>query len=226
MNHHMDFLYSQGQFLMAEDLNHAELIAFNLRQLGPRDVVMVRKVLEENWEDEEQMVSNLLQFPFLIPDDIRIESLKRGFQDLDCPYYILSSAVGLQRLDISESGQMDYLKEELKKSCLHEIGMVAMRAFITLYPHLKYPNDAQFIVSILQRPRSTLFQNALTWLILNVKNKNEITELLNKSCLAVDTKLKAEGFIEDHSNARNNGVYAPTFLLNISCKEPCSLELQ
>ena len=190
---------------MAEDLNQAGLIAVNLRQLGPHDIVMVRKVLEENWEDEEQMVSNLLQFPFLIPEDIRIECLKRGFNDLECPYYILSSAVGLQRLNTTESEKLNELSVELKKACLHEIGMVAMRAFITLHPQLKFPEDTQFIADILKRPRSTLFQNALTWLMMQLKDRNEMIKILNETGIPMDVKLKAEKFIDDQLKDTNNG---------------------
>ena len=199
---------------MAEDVNQAGLIAFNLKQLGPHDVVLVRKVLEENWEDEEQMVSNLLQFPFLIPEDIRIESLKRGFKDLECPYYILSSAVGLQRLNAKDSGKVDEVREELKKACLHDIGMVAMRAFITLHPFLKYPDDVQFIAQILQRPRSTLFQNAVSWLMIQVKDKSELFEILTNSGLPGDIKVKAERFIEDQLGAKIKGMEITQCLIN------------
>lgn len=188
---------------MAEDVSQAGLIAFHLKKLDPHDVIMVRKVLEENWEDEEQMVSNLLQYPFLIPEDMRMESLKRGMDDFECPYYTLSSAVGLQRLD-AESGKCSELTGELKRACLHDIGMVAMRAFITLHPHLKLPEDGQFITGILKQPKSTLFQNALTWLLIEVKDKNEMMELLNGSNVTAEVKLKAERFIDEQLNMRNN----------------------
>ena len=199
---------------MAEDLNLAGVIAFHLQQLGPHDAIMVRKILEENWEDEEQMVSNLLQFPFLIPEDIRIDSLKRGFEDFECPYYILSSAVGLQRINTTENINVEEVRGILKKACLHDIGMVAMRAFITLHPYLKYPDDFQFIVDILQRPRSTLFENALTWLMIQIKNKNDITELLNGSGLTGEVKLKTEKFIDEQLKARNHGVYPLLYLID------------
>lgn len=200
-----------GQFLMAEDINQIGMIAFSLRQLDSHDLTLVRKVLEENWEDEEQMVSNLLQYPFLIPDDIRMQSLKRGLNDVECPYYILSSAVGLQRLNPLENNRLLDLMGELKKACLHDIGIVAMQAFMTLHPLLKYPEDRDFIADILKQPRSTLFHNALTWLLIKVKDKDLIIQLLNEKDVTADVKFKAERFLDDQLKTNNNGMYATNF---------------
>lgn len=193
-----------GQFLMAEDVNQAALIAYNVRQLSAHDVTMLRKVIQENWEDEEQMVSNLLQFPHLIPEDIRMESLKRGLSDLECPYYILSAAVGLQRIPIDEQKWEQFLGV-LKQACLHDVGMVSMRAFMTLQPKLKHPDDTTFITDILKRPKSTLFQNALTWLIMKVKEKSEIMTILQDSGIAAEAISKAEKIIDEQLKIKNNG---------------------
>ena len=189
---------------MAEDVNQAGLIAFNVRQLSAHDVTMIRKVIQENWEDEEQMVSNLLQFPHLIPEDIRMESLKRGLTDLECPYYILSAAVGLQRIPLDEQQWGQFLGV-LKEACLHDVGMVSMRAFMTLQPKLKHPDDTTFITDILKQPKSSLFQNALTWLIMKVKEKSEIMAILQDSGITAEAMQKAEKIIDEQLKTQDNG---------------------
>ena len=189
---------------MAEDVNQAGLIAYNVRQLSAHDVTMIRKVIQENWEDEEQMVSNLLQFPHLIPEDIRMESLKRGLIDLECPYYILSAAVGLQRIPIDEQQWGQFLGV-LKQACLHDVGMVSMRAFMTLQPKLKHPDDTTFITDILKQPKSSLFQNALTWLIMKVKEKSEIMTTLQDSGITAEAIQKAEKIVDEQLKIQDNG---------------------
>ena len=119
-------------------------MAYSLKQLNSHDVTMIRKVLQDNWEDEDQMVSNLLQFPHLIPEDMRVDCLRRGLTDLESPYYILSACVGMQRLTLKDS-EWEQCFDALKQACLHEIGIVAMRAFMTLQPRLRHPNHTRFM---------------------------------------------------------------------------------
>ncbi len=183
-----------GQFLLAEDLNQAALFACNLKSLDTHDLTMIRKVLQENWEDEEQMVSNLLQFPHLIPEDIRIGCIRKGLDDLESPYYILSAAVGLQRISLKDE-DWKLLLDDLKNACLHEIGVVSMRAFMSLQPKLLHPNDNKFITDILKKPKSALFQNALTWLIMQEKDKSAVLKTLKEAGIPEESHKKAEKII-------------------------------
>eukprot|EP00795_Rhopilema_esculentum_P013840 gene13840-4778_t len=192
-----------GQFLMVEDINQAGIIAYNLRHLDHHDVIMVRKILEENWEDEEQMVSNLLQYPHLIPEDIRIQSLKRGLHDVESPYYILSSSVGLQRIQLCD-GDWEQVVEGLKKACLHETGVVSMRAFMTLQPKLEYPRDLEFIIDILRQPKSALFQNTLIWLTIKANEKSEILKIIDTAGVVGKAKNKAEKIIEEQLKSKGS----------------------
>eukprot|EP00794_Sanderia_malayensis_P017415 gene17415-19158_t len=166
---------------------------------------MSRKVLQENWEDEEQMVSNLLQFPTLIPEDIRMECIRKGLTDLESPYYILSAAVGLQRISINNEDWKNVF-EHLKNACFHDIGVVSMRSFMSLQPKLSYPNDIQFIMDILKNPRSALFQNAIAWLIIQEQNReDDVMKLLRAAELPEESLKRAEKLVRERIAILKNG---------------------
>ena len=150
------------------------------------------------------MVSNLLQFPHLIPEDMRVDCLRRGLTDLESPYYILSACVGMQRLTLKDS-EWEQCFDALKQACLHEIGIVAMRAFMTLQPRLRHPNHTRFITDILRRPKSSLFQNALTWLIIQVQSKTEIMKTLNEAGISLEATQRAEAILDEHLTIQGCG---------------------
>ena len=182
---------------MAEDVNQAALLAYNLRNMNEHDIAMVRRIMENNWEDQEQMVSNLLQFPFFIPDDIRTDYLIKGLNDNEHPYYVLSSIIGLQKIPVKD-GDWKLVFDGLKSAAGDDQGVIAMRAFMVLQPRLKHPSDTSFVVSLMRSHKSPLFQNAITWLVLNVKEKKEILNILNDSGISKQAKENGEKKIMEH----------------------------
>ena len=63
-----------GQFLSSEDLNQTAVFAsICYPKLDQCDKDLITKILDSNWNDEEQMVANLLQFPVLIPQEVQLK---------------------------------------------------------------------------------------------------------------------------------------------------------
>lgn len=172
-----------GEFLICEDVTESSYVACLCRkQMTPHEENVVQKIIETNWETEEQMVSNLLQNAFLIPSSVRTPTLKKALQDVERPYYILSASVGIQCLhvdgDLSES-IITQLFPDLKEALFNEHGVVAMRAFIALQPHLTYPSHSQLFYDILKTKRNVLHEVSISWLVLHIGDtqelKNELT---------------------------------------------------
>ena len=184
---------------MAQDVGQATLYAACCMQnnLEEYDVVMIKKIIESNWEDEEQMVSNLLQCPFLLPEDIRIATLIRGLEDVETPYYVLSAALGVQRITIEENDFLNIIKC-LKTVIFNEHGAVSMRAFISLQPYLKYPTDVDLFLDILKTKKSSLHDGALSWLVLRVNDKKDLLLTLKNAEVPETLIANAEKKMEEH----------------------------
>ena len=197
-----------GQFLSSEDLNQTAVFAsICYPKLDQCDKDLITKILDSNWNDEEQMVANLLQFPVLIPQEVQLKFLLKALDDYNFPYYILSAAVGIQRLTLSES-DLKKITAKLKSVVLCEYGTVAMRAFISLQPFLKYPADIDLFLDILKSKKSPLQETALAWLVLNVAHKKELVDILQNNNVNSEMTEKAQEKMEIHCHSLGHGKIA------------------
>lgn len=198
-----------GPFLLAGDVNQAAMFAVHcFQEISDHDMEVIKKILECNWEDELQIVANLLQNPFLIPEDIRIDCLIRGLNDIDTPYYILSAALGVQRLQLNETDELELLKC-LRSVVFNEQGVISMRAFIALQPHLKYPTDNDLFVKILNMPKSSLHDSALSWMVLQTNDKKDLLSALQKGNVPDHLVSMAEKKMDEHCESLAHGEESP-----------------
>lgn len=188
-----------------EDVNQAALLAplcfSNQRE---HDENTIRNIIENNWEEEEQMISNLLQSPFLIPEDIRVSTLIQALEDNEVPYFILSACLGIQRVKLKVD-EIDSLLKLLRKSVFNEHGAVCMRAFITLNPYLKYSDDVSLFIDILNTKKSPLHDSALTWLVLHVNDKKDLLKLLKDGNVDSELVALADKKMDDHCESLSHG---------------------
>ncbi|XP_065655539.1 uncharacterized protein LOC100199092 isoform X4 [Hydra vulgaris] len=195
-----------GQFLLAVDVNQSAYFANGLKCLSDRDTKMIRKIIEENWDDEVQMVSNLLQYPNLIPEDIRVSSIIKGLEDEEMPYYILSASVGAQKLKLNEDC-MKLIFDPLRKAVFNDQGVISMTAFTTMLPYLSFPDDINLILNIIKKKKSALQDCAISWLVLKVQNKTELLSILES--VDSNTLTIAQGKMEKHLQSLVDGTESP-----------------
>ena len=200
------FFLFVGQFFITGDVSQAALaasICFSNRT--DSDETIIRNIVKNGWDEEEQVISNLLQSPFLVPEDIRISTIIRGLEDDEMPYFILSACLGIQRVKLKDD-DMERLQKLLRKAVFNEHGAVCMRAFITLNPFLKYPEDNQLFIDILNTKKSPLHETALSWLVLHVSDKQELLKLLNDGHVKDSLVLDAVKKIDDHCQSLAHGM--------------------
>lgn len=183
---------SLGLFLNEDDLDEANRLSkkINFIELAENEKDMIRNILEYNWDSENQMVSNLLHFPHIMPEDKRLKWLLKGLREEKHPYYVLAAATGVAGLKL-QGKDTEEIVELLKDISTSQPGMVALRAFMSLVDYLTHPKDTQFVLKFMQKSQSNLRYNSLDWLIENVKDKKELLSLLEDKAIPEDVKLEA-----------------------------------
>lgn len=183
---------SLGLFLNEDDLDEANRLSkkINFIELAENEKDMIRNILEYNWDSENQMVSNLLHFPHIMPEDKRLKWLLKGLREEKHSYYVLAAATGVAGLKL-QGKDTEEIVELLKDISTSQPGMVALRAFMSLVDYLTHPKDTQFVLKFMQKSQSNLRYNSLDWLIENVKDKKELLSLLEDKAIPEDVKLEA-----------------------------------
>lgn len=181
-------------------------------QLDEYECKMIYNILDFNWDEEHQMVSNLLHAPHLIPEEVRLKTLIKGLREEKQPYYALAAATGIASLKL-EGPDAERIIDLLKKISNHKQGTIAVRAFMTLAGLLSHPKDTSFVVKFMYKSKSNLRYNSLDWLIANIPDKNEILELLDDKCIPEDVRMEATDRVntlyldkEDHIESRGKRV--------------------
>lgn len=175
---------------MEEDLDYARRLVKSLDSSCEYDELMIRNILNNNWDTEPQMVSNLLHFPNVIPKDIRLQSLVRGLKEIEKSYYVLAASHGLSSLDLKSENenQLKQIKEQLKETTMKPQGDIAIHAFMALGKLLHHPQDTEYVLHFLHSAKSTLQYNALTWVLTNVKDKSEVKKILENKAVPEDIR--------------------------------------
>lgn len=183
---------SLGLFLNEDDLDEANRLSkkISYSQLAENEKNMVRNILDDNWDSENQMVSNLLHFPHIMPDDKRLKWLLKGLKEEKHPYYVLAAATGVAGLKLPGK-DAEEIVELLKDLSTSQPGVVALRAFMSLVEYLTHPKDTQFVLKFMHKSKSNLRYNSLDWLIENVKDKKELLSLLEDQAIPDDVKIDA-----------------------------------
>lgn len=171
-------------------MDYARRLVKSLRLSSEYDDLMIRNILDNNWDTEPQMVSNLLHFPSVIPKDLRLKSLLRGLRETERPYYVLAASHGLSSLDMAseDKDEIEEIKQQLQQTTLKSQGVVAIQAFVALGNLLRHPQDTEYVARYLHCAKSTLHYNALTWILANVKDKGEVTKILENKSVPEDIR--------------------------------------
>ncbi|WP_235284289.1 hypothetical protein [Methanosarcina sp. 1.H.A.2.2] len=139
-------------------------IRSKLRQLNRKDVKKIRSILQK-W-NSPQAVSNLLLYPFLIPEDIRGSCLLKGLREKKNSYYVLASIVGLQGIDPTSFSEDE--RNEIKESLIFTLktsgGIISARGSVSICDYLS-SEDASTMFELLDHPNDTTRHNILCWLI-------------------------------------------------------------
>ncbi len=87
-----------SKFLSIEDLEDLNHFRWEMEPLHRLDEAYINTLFED-W-DKPQEISNLLQFPDLIPEKLRFKFIHRGLTDTNEPYYNLSAISGIHSPEV------------------------------------------------------------------------------------------------------------------------------
>lgn len=193
-------------FLEAEDLDDLLEARSKLWQLDEKDVKKIRFVLQK-W-NSPQAISNLLFYPFLIPEDIRASCLLRGLREKKKPYYILASVVGLQEVDttVFSKEQRKAIKECLISALKVSEGIISARASVTIYDYLSL-EDASTAFELLSHPNEAVRHNILCWLIRTLEGPDPgaFISLANSSNVSENIREEAIEKFQKHLRQKETG---------------------
>lgn len=144
-----------------DDLNHFRWEMEPLHQLDEAYISM----LFENW-DQPQEISNLLQFPDLIPEKLRFKFIHKGLTDINQPYYNLSAINGIHSPESLNFSTRQ--NKKLKRLLFAHIGrnpdIRATAATQTLFSFIS-KNDSEEIIRRMIHPDSIVKHNLFSMLI-------------------------------------------------------------
>lgn len=196
-----------GVFLNEDDLDEANRLSkkIDFFQLEEYEKDMIQNILEYNWDSENQMVSNLLHFPHIMPEDKRLKWLLKGLKEEKHSYYVLAAATGVAGLKLhgKDTEEIVELLKNISTSSQH--GMVALRAFMSLVEYLKHPKDTSFVLKFMHKSKSNLRYNSLDWLLHNVKDKKELLLLLEDKSIPEDVKQEAIDRVKSSTDSEEQG---------------------
>jgi len=134
-------------FLKAEDLDDLLKVRGKIGALEAQELDRISELLKE-WSDG-QAVSNLLFYPALIPEALRISSIDRALACTDRPYFILAAVVGLQGIDpasVSPDTRARWASA-LLEIVRSNAGVISARASVTIRSWLRDGQIEEFIRS-------------------------------------------------------------------------------
>jgi len=193
-------------FLETEDLDDLLKARSKLRQLDEKDIKKIRSTLEK-W-NSPQAVSNLLLYPFLIPEDIRGTCLLKGLSERKNPYYVLASVVGLQGID--PTGFLEEDRNAIKESLIFALknseGVIAARASVSICDFLS-AEDASTMFELLDHPDKAARHNILSWLIRTLEEADPETfvSMANSSNIPEDVRKEAIEKFQEHIRQKEAG---------------------
>ena len=152
------------KFRSIDDLKDLKTFRWEMQPFSEADNAFISKVLEE-WK-EPQIISNLLQHPDLIPENLRFKFIHKGLTDCDEPYYNLSAILGLHSPET-----LNFLprqEKKLKKLLFTHIGRTtdirATAATQTLFSYIS-KKDSINILRQMIHPNATVQHNLFSMLI-------------------------------------------------------------
>lgn len=209
----MDFSFAVStdldKFLKTEDLDDLLKVKINLRNLNKNDEKKIRSILKK-WKNP-QAVSNLLFYPSLIPEDIRISYLLKGLEEREELYYILASAVGFQEIDTTRLSEEEKkaIKEHLILTLKTTDGVVSARASVSIHEFLSSA-DTPIMFELLVHPDEATRHNILAWLITTMEetDSEKFIPMANCSNIPEDVRKEAIEKFQEHIKQKKAGEFS------------------
>jgi hypothetical protein len=197
-----------ANFFATEDLDDLQRAASKLGVLEEVDVRRIRSTLEE-WHNE-QAVANLLFYPRLIPEELRVKSIVRGLDERRQPYYVLAAAVGVQEMEVSTltEEEMTVIRDRLLRVVASDSSIVAKRASVSLQTFLK-KSDGETVCSLLGHPDETVRHNLLAWLVTTFEpgHSDDLRHFVEASELDKQTRQDITRQMTEYVQARREGKF-------------------
>jgi hypothetical protein len=179
-------------FLAATDLDDLADAYGALAESLPLDDKRISHVLA-SWTDV-QAVANLLMYPTVIPDELRVAALLRGIRSEG--YLRLAAASGIGHLDPGAlaTDERAALIDALLDAVATDAAVTANRAAVSLAPLLTTA-DAPLVVELLDHPAPTVRHN-LEIALLALLDTRELTAIIDAAETSVAASARAR-LIED-----------------------------
>lgn len=186
-------------FLATDDLDELLATSRRLDDLSKEDKEIVRSVLR-SW-DKPLAVSNLLFYPNLIPEDIRMNAILKGLTERVHPWYVLAAVVGLQRIaleDISEEERRLILDRLIHIMEAYK-GVLSSRASVSVSSFLRVEN-AKRMLRYLSHPNEATRWNIMAWILRAYEKKGMawFNETIESSGISQETKDYALGRLQQY----------------------------
>jgi hypothetical protein len=160
--------------LTATDLDNLSSARDNISDLNYEDTEELIRILQK-WTDT-QAIANILMYPDLIPEDVRLDYVLKGLHENKVTYFALAAIVGLSVIDIGTLTRDEQVKIVDKVIVLAKDngGAIADRASVFLADNLPYlqENHSAKIVGFLDHPSNLVKHNILVVLISLVGLEN------------------------------------------------------
>ncbi len=194
-------------YLEVMDLDDLQSAKNKLGNLEEKDIVLIRTILQQ-WRNKRE-VSNLLFYPSVIPEDIRVGVLLKGLDDNENPYNILAATVGLQDIDPEQllDEEIAQIRNRLLDIIERNDTVLADRASVSILPFLSR-QDADRVFRLLSHPSVITRHNILSWLFETTfpKSKEEFIEIAAAHNISSETLSQLSKVLEKKAQKNANGL--------------------
>jgi hypothetical protein len=186
-------------FLAAADLDDLGDARGDIKTVNETDAAAVRSVLEL-WRDR-QAIANLLFRADVIPQDLRIATLLRGFGEKREPYFVLAAACGVSKIDAAK-----FPAEDRKRIMTELVAIVrstndirTQRASLSLQ-EFAVQQDAAEIIGLLAHPDKLVRNNLRNWLFRMLRDRglDGFAEAAHASSLRADVRREVVADFKDY----------------------------
>jgi hypothetical protein len=169
-----------SEFLISSQLDTTRKLANTLISLNQTDEAQIRDFIKQ-W-NEPQAIANLLMYPSLIPQDIRLDSLLKALTE-QVSYSTLAAIIGLQGHDDWWSeAERATIVEHLQSIAFGAPQPISSRASVTLLDYLRL-QDVDKTIFFLGSPNEIVQYNSLLAL-LRLLGVKETRHRVNKAFVA------------------------------------------
>lgn len=152
------------KFRSIDDLQDLKTFRWEMNPFNETDKAFIAKLYEE-W-NSPQAISNLLQHPDLIPEDLRFNFIRKGLMDCEEPYYNLAAILGIHSPEVLDFAPREVrkLKQLLFSHVSRTSDIRATAATQTLFSYIS-KEDSDEILSRMIHPECIVRHNLFSMLI-------------------------------------------------------------